>query len=399
MTDHTPAAPVRENEVPATCYAEGSYDEVVYCSVEECKYEISREAKTIDKTEHLWDNGTVTGPTCVEAGYTTYTCTVEECGATKTEDGEPANGIHKDNDGNGKCDSCDATMKFDISFARMILGNSLAMNFAFAKDSVEDWTGYYVEFRKSVAGGEDKVETLPYSASNWMQTKISGKAYFVIAYNNIAAKEMADDLKVTIYNAQGEAVSNTWTDSVRAYVMRSIDTSTFNAETKVMAVDMLNYGAKAQEFFNYNTEDLANNQLTETHKGYATGAVECDDDRVKGTNYLGTRLILESNILLQVAFKNVNATMTGRITFINHNGKTVEVEAPVVMENGTGVVTVDEIVVADGRQLVTVQIYDGNNVVAEAADSIESYVNRMSTGDDLFAMLMRFSDSAYASFH
>ena len=397
--EHTPGEAVRENETPATCYAEGSYDEVVYCSVENCGAEISRQARTADKIDHSWDDGVVTDPSCVEAGYTTYTCTVEECGATKTEDGEPATGIHKDNDGNGKCDTCDTAMKFDISFARMILGNSLAMNFAFAKDSVDDWTGYYVEFRKSVAGGEDKVETLPYSASNWMQTKISGKAYFVIAYNNIAAKEMADDLKVTIYNAQGEAVSNTWTDSVRAYVMRNIDTSTFNAETKVMAVDMLNYGAKAQELLDYNTEDPANNQLTETHKSYATGAVECNDYRVKGNNYLGTRLQLKSNILLDFAFKNVNATMTGKITFTKHDGKAVEVEVPVVMEGGTGVVTVDQIVVADGRELVTVKIYDGNNVVAEAADSIESYVNRMSTGDDLFAMLMRFSDSAYASFH
>ena len=45
---HTPAAPVKENEVPATCKDEGSYDEVVYCS--ECGEEISREAKTTDKT-------------------------------------------------------------------------------------------------------------------------------------------------------------------------------------------------------------------------------------------------------------------------------------------------------------------------------------------------------------
>ncbi len=49
---HTPAEAVRENEVAATCYAEGSYDEVVYCSVAECKHEISREEKTIEKIAH-----------------------------------------------------------------------------------------------------------------------------------------------------------------------------------------------------------------------------------------------------------------------------------------------------------------------------------------------------------
>jgi hypothetical protein len=47
---HTPAEAVKENEVPASCKAEGSYDEVVYCS--ECGEELSRETKTIDKLAH-----------------------------------------------------------------------------------------------------------------------------------------------------------------------------------------------------------------------------------------------------------------------------------------------------------------------------------------------------------
>ena len=49
---HTPAAPAVKNKNDSTCYAEGSYDEVVYCSVEACKHEISRTAKTIEKKAH-----------------------------------------------------------------------------------------------------------------------------------------------------------------------------------------------------------------------------------------------------------------------------------------------------------------------------------------------------------
>ena len=51
---HTPADPVRENEVPATCTAEGSYDEVVYCEI--CDTEISRTSKTIDKLAHTYSD-------------------------------------------------------------------------------------------------------------------------------------------------------------------------------------------------------------------------------------------------------------------------------------------------------------------------------------------------------
>ena len=47
MLEHTPGEAVRENEVPATVTAEGSYDEVVYCAV--CHAELSRVHKTIDK--------------------------------------------------------------------------------------------------------------------------------------------------------------------------------------------------------------------------------------------------------------------------------------------------------------------------------------------------------------
>ena len=47
---HTPGTAVRENYIPASCKAEGSYDMVVYCT--ECNEELSREHKTIDKLAH-----------------------------------------------------------------------------------------------------------------------------------------------------------------------------------------------------------------------------------------------------------------------------------------------------------------------------------------------------------
>ena len=61
--DHVAADPVKENEKESTCSAEGSYDEVVYCS--ECHKEMSRTTKTIDKLPHTFENGkcTVCGAT------------------------------------------------------------------------------------------------------------------------------------------------------------------------------------------------------------------------------------------------------------------------------------------------------------------------------------------------
>ena len=82
-----------ENKTDSSCYAEGSYEEVVYCSVEGCNHEISRTEKTIDKKEHIegkvqfsWTQVNPTGSgywKCVTCGAhfdlpTTTTSKVEE---------------------------------------------------------------------------------------------------------------------------------------------------------------------------------------------------------------------------------------------------------------------------------------------------------------------------------
>ena len=67
--NHTPAEAVRENVVPATCAAEGSYDEVIKCSV--CQTEISRTHKTTEKTNnHTEVVDPAVAATCGTAGKT-----------------------------------------------------------------------------------------------------------------------------------------------------------------------------------------------------------------------------------------------------------------------------------------------------------------------------------------
>jgi hypothetical protein len=81
-TGHTVGEAVKEKEIPATCTEAGSYESVVYCTVD--GVELSREPITVPATGHAWDNGKITtAPTCTEAGVMTYTCTT--CGETKTE--------------------------------------------------------------------------------------------------------------------------------------------------------------------------------------------------------------------------------------------------------------------------------------------------------------------------
>ncbi len=115
---HSPAAAVKENVVDASCETDGSYDEVVYCSV--CGEELSREKKTETAPGHSWSGWTETvEPTCTEAGEKSRSCSVcnepetqavaalghdvvpeESKAATCTEDGLSVSGA---------CSRCDYT--------------------------------------------------------------------------------------------------------------------------------------------------------------------------------------------------------------------------------------------------------------------------------------------------
>lgn len=66
---HTPGDPETENEIPATCTADGSYVKVVHCTV--CGEEISRETVTVSATGHIGGSAEIENEveeTCTENG-------------------------------------------------------------------------------------------------------------------------------------------------------------------------------------------------------------------------------------------------------------------------------------------------------------------------------------------
>jgi len=91
------------------------------------------------------------------------------------------------------------------------------------------------------------------------------------------------------------------------------------------------------------------------------------------------------------------------VQFTDHKGGTheIRVDGSEFVKNGVyyGVV-IDELVVADGDQLVSVKVYNSKgNQVASASDTVNSYAVRMSGGDALYDAVMKFTTSAYAYFH
>jgi hypothetical protein len=266
------------------------------------------------------------------------------------------------------------------------------MNFAFPAVEGIDFTGAYAE--ATMAGS---TQTIP--ADKWTTASIGGAAHYVFGYSNIAAKQMADEITIVIYNAAGEAVSNEYIDSIQSYVMRNVDKK--DAESKTLMVDMLNYGAAAQTYYGYNAEDLANAKLSEAQKAYGTAElVEITDGRVKGANYLGTRLELGSSIGMQMNFAGTTADMYAIVEFTNHGDTEISERVAPTEIDGVYLINITQIAVADGRIPVTVTVYNADGTVyGTATDSMASYIARMSNADSLYENIMKFSDSAYAYLH
>lgn len=292
--------------------------------------------------------------------------------------------------------ACEICGRFSVTGANMNLGNELTMNFAIKSSYVTD-TGSYALISlptKDTSGKYSDVERKVYY-EDWDNRG----SILVIPFNGIAARQMADELTVTIYDSNDNVISIPYTDSVRNYVMRNIDGTTFSANMKVLAVDMLNYGAAAQNFFTYNTGDLANSLFTDAHKALATTSIDVEDGRIQGTNYKGTNLDLGSKLVMQMAFSNaVTADMYAVATFTKYDGSAQSVVikgSEFDIRTGLTVIPVAAVTVPDASQLVTVVVYDSTgNEIGSATDSIASYIARQANASDLYIEIMKFATSA-----
>ena len=284
--------------------------------------------------------------------------------------------------------------EFSIDYTNITLDNDLKINFAFEKAQVDGLTGCNAVIEK---GNETK--TIP--MGEWATTGIKGDDYYYVTFDGVAAKEMADEFSVTIYNADDVAISTTHTDSIQSYAHRVLNGS-YSNEYKTVVVDMLNYGAEAQEMFNYKTGNMANANLTEEQMGFATKNVSLGNELVKTGNveYLAN-VKLESNIQFMMAFTGIDPeTMTATVAFTNWNGQKHENVHCRFVEGGSyHYITIEETVIADGRLPITCTIKEGDKVIATITDSIASYAARAaeknSDNADLYQALMKFSDSAY----
>lgn len=299
--------------------------------------------------------------------------------------------------------------KINLSGTAMTLGNTLSMDFGINVAKLENnGEGHYAIITKHYADGREDVQERV-DRADWK--KYSGTV-LTASFADISAKEMCDEVEVVVYNADGVAVSNPYSDSVKSFAMRTLNNSNNQSKMELLTtvVDMLNYGAAAQQVFGYDASNLANADMTEAQKAMATQNIAPEDGRVKGPGYAGSTLTLKSEILLDFVFYDsvIGTDYTGMYaiaTYTDHYGNAEEVRMDEFKKyaNGYHYVSVTGMAVADCCQLVTCTVYDADgNAIASASDSVEGYIARSlanGTTDAIYAAVMKFSTSAYNYFH
>ncbi len=184
-----------------------------------------------------------------------------------------------------------------------------------------------------------------------------GEDEFCIFKCSVVAKEMTST--ITAQMVDGDQKGKVYTYSVQKYAQYILANPSKYVGKVESVKAMLNYGASAQIYFNYNTENLANSILPSNERiipVISADSIAADklvaNDNIKP---LKVSLSLESTVTLRLSFKT--ADVTG-VTFTDDKGNILTTE----ISGDYTVVLIKGIPVQDLNNSVTITASDGSTI-------------------------------------
>ena len=362
---------------------------------------------------HESTSETIVEATCVADGSITETC--DECGETIATEVLPATGEHTyaPVSAANAAATCSVCGKEVFAWAGMAVSLESSLQATFVvQTSKLPAEGYYAVVEKEVfdkTSGEISVETTRFEAADFVNYNTAGTMKKIV-FSGVAAKQMTDRFTVTIYNADDEQISASYTRTIEEYILSLFSNAKTSEAMKVVAVDFLNYGAAAQDKFGYRTTELANRGLTDELKALATAdsaVADVTDDRTKGALLAGTAVAAEFEIIPSTVYQTSKITnvVKAEVSYVNFKGETVSYEvaaADFANYNTAGTMKKIEIkgtAVADGASPITVKLIDADgNVVDETVECVNYYCARMAADHEVFNKLLKVIYSAKVAF-
>ena len=148
-----------------------------------------------------------------------------------------------------------------INTVSLSLESSITMNFKVFKNSLSSFDDFYMTFE--CGGKEEKVTSYKQDGN-----------YYVFSYKGINPQLMNDKVTAVLHakNGKDEYTSPEKVMSVREYAYTMLDrySSDEHSKLRTLLVDLLNYGSATQKYVGYQTDNLANSDLTATQKSWAS---------------------------------------------------------------------------------------------------------------------------------
>ena len=297
------------------------------------------------------------------------------------------------------------------------LASDISVNLAVSKSLLEgyDMDTVYILAELDVYEGEEKVGTRTFKLLPDAQDK-----YYYFTLKGLTAINMNDRIRSTLYGTKdGQEYYSAMDDySVADYAYAQLNRATVPEKLKKLCADLLVYGTKAQIYKNYRLDRLPDSNMTEAHRAYLADVDAVifgntnqilDDLENASVKWAGKSLILDSKVCLNFIFSPGSyagevSDLTLHVSYTDTYGEIKELLLTDAQLYNSRLnyysFTLDTLLAAELRSVVSVQIYAGDSPVSATLQySADTYGNNK-TGAllDLCKALFAYSDSAKAYF-
>ena len=262
---------VSEQAPTCTANGHGAHYACAFCGKTyadaEGKYPLPKDYLTISATGHSY--------TCKNLGEN-HSITCKNCDYNIIE-------VHNYANGTCVCGAVQSVLDADLKFTMSIsAGAQMSVSYTVMAYAVSSYADFYLEVKKDVAGGAPVITTYAIDDLDVTCHPVTGTPLIYNAtFTGISAKEMGDNFSTTLYAVDKNGVthySHTAVSSIQSFLMSRFDVPDASSELKVMAADMLRYGAAAQILFGYNTDHLVTGDMTAQQLAYATQTIPYAQD-------------------------------------------------------------------------------------------------------------------------
>ena len=221
----------------------------------------------------------------------------------------------------------DETIKI---YPSITIGIAFYMNFSVRKDAVDQYDHWYIEVSKLNADGTVSKTT---RFGEGQEGAVEDGMIYNVRYNDISAKEMGVRFRVTVhaFEANGQEhysstlVGGAEENTVRDYLITELLKEDNEDAVRTLAADLLNYGAAAQKYFQYDDENLVNMNLSDIAQTAMTQFATADEapaslkNSANGPNVYGS-VSVKNRVILGLAVRNIGTAEHVQIRIKRQDG-------------------------------------------------------------------------------